>query len=136
MWILHQIKNYTTVRVWKCRFLGRCQYGHFCAKWKTMYKTMKVKQTHLDQWFSNLSMKYPQHCTLCMSPYIWQPLQVLQSPLMSWWVESGVIDEGYSRTGLRTTDLDYVWYRSTCSKNDHGLCCEFRAWKHCNSNDI
>ncbi len=49
------------------------------------------------------------------SPNLMHPLQVLQAPLMSWLVESRVIDEGeiqnvqswgYSRTGLRTTALE------------------------------
>ncbi len=39
----------------------------------------------LMQWFSNLSMKYPQHCTFCMSLSLTHTLQVLQSnELMSW----------------------------------------------------
>ncbi len=52
--------------------------------------------------------------------------KVLQSLLMSWWFESGVLDDGdmlknvqgrgASRTGLKTTDLDYlnvkIWRRN------------------------
>ncbi len=51
---------------------------------------------------------------LYVSLFLTHALQVLLPPLMSWWVESGVIDEGeiqivqgwrYSRIGLKTTAL-------------------------------
>ncbi len=44
----------------------------------------------INQWFSNLSMKYPQHCTFCISPYFWNTHFRSFSSLMSWWVKSGV----------------------------------------------
>ncbi len=74
----------------------------------------------LDQWFSNLSMKYPQDCTFCLSPYIWHTH--FRSYSLHYWAESGVIDEGdvqgweYSRTSLRITGLDEYEQGTRCHR--------------------
>ncbi len=70
---------------------------------------------------------------LYVSLYLTHPLQVLQS-LMSWWVESGVIDEGdiqnvqgwgYSRTGLRTTA---IWQQCTTMENGQKGSFSIKLW--------
>ncbi len=74
----------------------------FCTSW----------YDSLGQWFSNLSYKHPCPAHFVCLPFQTHPVQVLQSLLMSWWVESGVSDKGdiqnvqgrgACRTGLKTT---------------------------------
>ncbi len=69
----------------------------------------------VDQWFSNLSWGPPASTHFVCLPHRPRPFQVLQTLLMSWWVESGVLNEGdiqnmlwlgVPRTGLRTTGVD------------------------------
>ncbi len=74
--------------------------------------------SYLDQWFSNLSWGPPATTYFVSLSYMTHPVQVLPILLMSWWIESGVLNEGdiqnmlwlgVPRTGLRTTDLDNIF---------------------------
>ncbi len=69
----------------------------------------------VDQCFPNLSWKTPCPAHFVCLPNQTHPIQFLQSLLMSWWVESGVLDKGdiqkvqgrrASRTGLGSTVVD------------------------------
>ncbi len=48
----------------------------------------------IEQCFSNLSCKHPCSAHFVCLPCQTHPIQVLQSLLTSWWVESGVSDKG------------------------------------------
>ncbi len=96
-------------------------------KWKSQ-STTPLKFLRLNiydvlyvllQCFPNRSWRTPSPAHFVSLPYQTHPNHVLQSLLMSWWVESGVLDKGdtqnvqgygSSRTGLGSTVLLWIKY--------------------------
>ncbi len=84
-----------------------------CSIYKPIF--LLLQDNSLNQWFSNLSYKHPCSAHFVCLPCQTHLIQVLQSLLTSWWVESGVSDKGdiqnvqgrgACRTGLKTTGLN------------------------------
>ncbi len=95
-------------------FANNNKVQHFLYSKKTTTKNRR--SSILTQWFPNLSWGPPATTHFVCLPHRPHPFQVLQTLLMSWWVESGVLNEGdiqnmlwlgVPRTGLRTTVLTH-----------------------------
>ncbi len=70
----------------------------------------------IDQWFSNLSWRHPCSSHFVCLPHLTHPIQLISSLVETARPELGVSDKwdiqnvqsrGASRTGLKTTDIDY-----------------------------